>query len=91
MKTIKRYKGTGYLCDGKDKAPLKLGDKVKKVNSEEGDCHIDGSIGIILGSISEPIKIDDLPPQYCYAVIWEDKPDIVISTISNKLKKLLTS
>lgn len=89
-KNIQMYKGVAYLCDGLDNAPLKLGDSIRKINSEEGDGHVDGSTGMILGSMSEPIEVKEsgLPPQYMYAVIWDDTLNVVISTISNKLEKI---
>lgn len=79
---LKKYKGIAYFCDGKDVAPLKLGDRIRKINTQKGDNHLDGATGMILGSISQFIN-----NEYGYAVIWDDNVNIVVCTVGSKLEK----
>lgn len=65
------------------------GTRVRKVNSQDGDGHLDGSLGTILGSYknthkTEP-KFEDVA--YLYWVEWDDMPKVPIGTISTKLEK----
>jgi hypothetical protein len=83
LKTEK-YNGVSYLCDGKDEAPLKIGSRIIKINSEKGDGHKDGSKGIILGSISTAIEVEGIE-EYGYAVVWEGE-NFPVMVVGSKLR-----
>lgn len=76
-----------YLSDDLDGAPLKIGTRVRKTNSQEGDIVKNGSQGKIIGSISEEIKIaDDMRGQYLYSVVWDVMKNIAVNVIGEKLE-----
>lgn len=86
---LHRYKNHEMLCyfsDNLDGAPIKMGSKVKKVNSEKGDGTPDGTEGRVIGSLSDPVTDGIMEPQYLYAVVWDDKKDFIIGTIGKKLE-----
>ena len=46
-KMVKEHNGMTYLCDSRDEAPLKIGAKIQKINSEKGDSTKNGTHGKI--------------------------------------------
>lgn len=59
------------------------GTRVVKVNSEEGDGHLDGEYGTVLGSIGHP----ELPMVF-YFVEWDSSPRRAVGTINYKLQEV---
>lgn len=59
------------------------GSRVRKVNSEPGDGHPDGSIGTVLSSVSHP---DVCSGAVFYFVEWDACPRIPIGVVSSKLE-----
>ncbi len=98
MRVITGKKGlNAVLKDGdlqvfyhEDEAPgaMPNGTRVRKQNSEAGDAHNDGSIGVVKGSIGpHPFRG---APHYMYFVAWDDEPGagVPIGVIDTKLDKL---
>lgn len=56
-------------------AKLAKGTVVRKVNSQPGDGHHDGAVGVVLGSMGPAPAAPDIPPglvgEYAYFVDWE--------------------
>ncbi len=48
---VRLYNGRPYFSDGLDGAPIKIGSRVSKRNSQEDDITPDGTEGIVIGSI----------------------------------------
>ncbi len=85
-KLLKTYNGFNYLSDDLDGAPIKIGTSVLKVNSEDGDITLNGTRGKVIGSISKMVEPEDAESEYCYTVVWDNKPSLPISTIGRKLQ-----
>jgi hypothetical protein len=74
----------GYLDDGKDAAPIKRGERIVKVNSEDGDSYADGTGGTVVASI-------DLSPYdeegFVYFVHFDPLPGVPTMIHSRRVKK----
>lgn len=81
------YNGILYVSDDLDGAPIKIGSRVCKINSEENDTTPNGTQGLVIGSISILIDpaIDGQSPDHCYTIVWDDKKQVPIGTIGRKL------
>lgn len=84
-KYLKKYNNSYYLSDDLDGAPIKIGTRIIKRNSEKGENVHDGMKGRVIGSISQLFKPDGMEADYCYTVIWDDK-DVAIATIGRKIE-----
>lgn len=82
---LKKYNNTFYLSDDLDGAPIKIGTRVIKINSEAGDNVPNGMGGKVIGSLSQPVRPPKQESNYLYAVIWDDK-DVVVGVVGKKLK-----
>lgn len=82
---IKYHNGYPYISDDADKAPIKIGSRVKKINSNKGDISLDGTEGKVIGSISLPIMFRGCA-EHGYTILWDNKPNIPIATIGRKLQ-----
>lgn len=81
MKYLKYYKSHPYVSDDEDGAPIKIGSKVRKTNSELGDLTANGALGTVIGSVSIPIK-----GEWAYAVVWDGMPNVPVGVIGKKLE-----
>ena len=68
------------------------GTRVRKVNSEDGDGHPDGSLGTILGSLkcegdAATAETERLGISHLYFIEWDASPKKAIGTMSIKLEK----
>lgn len=59
------------------------GSRVRKVNSEPGDAHPDGSLGTVLSSISHPEVMGGM---VAYFVAWDARPTMPIGTDAPKVE-----
>jgi hypothetical protein len=56
------------LLAGDDRCPIKIGQRVMKVNSEKGDLNPNGTKGIVIGNLYTDV------PGIGYYVRFDDKP-----------------
>lgn len=82
---LKKYNNHHYLSDDLDGAPIKIGSRIIKRNSEEDDNMPNGAKGKVIGSISQLIKPNEGEADYCYAVVW-DGQNLPIGTIGRKIE-----
>lgn len=61
------------------------GTVIAKQNSERGDGHKDGDLGIVRASITEPAPTGEL--RTMYFVEWDDMPGVVVGTLEYKVSK----
>jgi hypothetical protein len=74
---------------------FKIGDRVRKINSEPGDAHPNGALGIVVGKVDIPPKIaQELVKTYgakaetqIVWVDWDDLPGIPIVVTGSRLEK----
>jgi hypothetical protein len=70
---------------------IRIGEKVKKVNSEPNDRTPEGTIGEILGSMAlpnrEPVFVGDQVVHYGYLVAWADE-DLPVFTTNLKVEEV---
>jgi hypothetical protein len=59
------------------------GARVRKVNSEPGDGHKDGSVGTVLGSMSHP---EVHGGAVFYFVEWDTRPRMAVSVMGFKVE-----
>lgn len=63
------------------------GSRIVKCNSEEGDAHVDGTPGIVLGSfMAAAADTSGLGNVICYFIEWAPKPRIAIGTLHFKIR-----
>lgn len=84
-KYLKKHNNSYYFSDDLNEAPIKIGTRIMKRNSEEGDNVSDGMKGKVIGSISQLLKADGREADYCYAVIWDDE-DVAIGIMGKKIE-----
>lgn len=86
-KFVKFYNGIAFLSDNLDKAPIKIGSKVSKINSEKGDTNANGALGTVIGSIATNVfMVKWGMVKYGYTVVWDGNKTLPISIIDQKLK-----
>jgi hypothetical protein len=72
------------------------GSRVRKINSEEGDAHDDGSLGTVVGSMDATGLPEDLlaclpehlVSEYVYFVAWDADPELHVGTMGAKVEVL---
>lgn len=64
---------------------MPAGTRVEKVNSENFDAHGDGSVGTVLGSMSDPQVFGGAP---CYFVEWDQRRRHAVAVMDFKLQRL---
>mgnify|MGYP001587211294 CR=1 FL=1 len=84
-KYLKKHNNYYYFSDDLDGAPIKVGARIIKRNSEEGDNMPNGAKGKVIGSISQMIKPDNQEGDYCYTVVWSGQ-NLPIGTIGKKIE-----
>ena len=67
-------------------APIKKGEHIIKIKSEEGDSHPIGTRGVIVGSLG-PLNWENRTDVYGYFVKWETDPLIPVFVTDFKIKK----
>lgn len=64
------------------------GTRIVKQNSESGDCHHDGAIGKVVGSLGPDLVPETPHIHYMYLIEWEDLKGLVVGTADFKIKPL---
>lgn len=73
------HNGCWYLCDGKDANPIKIGERVRKINSQMGTNVLNG---VVVGSFN--YNVDG---NVGYSVLWDINPNRVYFVLSSDLEK----
>lgn len=74
---------TGMFTRERAPGALACGTTIRKVRSDPGDAHPDGSIGTVLGSVpvSRPIQ----GARYFYFVEWRDAPCVACTIVDFRI------
>lgn len=68
------------------------GTRVRKIDSEEGDGHVDGDLGVLVDTIFTGYEVDPgngQPTEWTFCVIWDDMPNLPVHTIGRKLEPVV--
>lgn len=75
-----------YFDGDSEGAPFKKGQRIEKALYEEGDEHLVGALGTIIGSIG-PVPFRGRQESYCYFVEWDNSPQIYAACSDYKIKE----
>lgn len=79
----------GFVFTDAINVPIKRGTRIKKINSESGDAHKNGSFGVVVGSVGPiPFQGKDV---YAYFVEWDDSRGLPVGTIESKILEVNTN
>mgnify|MGYP001587217529 FL=1 len=68
---------------------LAIGTKIVKCNSEEGDGHVDGAIGVVVGCLELPegliVGNEVTKDEFMYTVEWVDYPGLPVWIVGSRI------
>ena len=68
---------------------LAIGTKIVKCNSEEGDGHVDGASGVVLGCFELPRDLivggEASKEEFIYTVEWVDYPGLPVWIVGSRI------
>jgi hypothetical protein len=74
---------------GQAEGALKNGSTIEKVGSLDGDTHLDGALGTVIGSMG-PLS-DSAPDRFVYCVEFMDAPHVPVWIVGHRIREVVAS